>query len=809
LTDGTTHPVASVGRGTLTIVDEGIFGPLGEAPARRFARRVFKFAEVRSVALDPSLSSATLAYHPVNNNPAGLVMRLADAVAGSGEELEDFALPRWPMGELVTLHRHGDIISFLDIMSSAHGRLLASHPTIRRDPAIARRVEDRLRVTPAVIEAVAISGKAELRVRFNPRAVTAGRLIRLVEGELLAAHNAQGARSAGPVDFAPANVSLGFAATGEFVLPIVTPVTAGMLVLANLDTFRVAARQAGEGKFGLPSLYTSIVAVTLATGQFLSAALMFWCFRYWEHRYRQDVETENRAFLEQAVSMPEEACALTFGGDEPLAPRRELAAGQRVRALAGEVVAADAHVLGGAALVDETALRGTPSPVRRVAGDQVFAGSKLIAGALDLEVVRSGDATQAARIAQALKGITASTPQNWALSPDGEEFAGRAVAPTFFAAAAGLVVGDLTTAGAILRPDYATGVGLAAPLETLCGVKLAMRNGAIVCRGDAFGRLATTSWILLEDNEALHDAQCDLAEISTHNLGESQLLLAAAAAGAWLGDERGLILADACRERGLIVRRAGLRETDAEGVVVDYRGHVVGLRWRPVNGAAAPPPLSVELDGVEVGRIRFRRNGRLKAARTVGSLQSGGLRVFLASERDEAAAARLALQLGVDRYCGGMRLDDEIRLLRALRKNGVSAVFVGDCAVGADAAREAHMSVALAGGDTLGNGLSDIVLLGSSIAPLPGLCALARDHRKRVERARHTVMAPNLLCVAGAFSFGWTGLAAVFLSNFGTSVVYNNAMRSLRTTRDSAAEWPGPPLVQELRAKSCEMGTVS
>jgi hypothetical protein len=41
-------------------------------------------------------------------------------------------------------------------------------------------------------------------------------------------------------------------------------------------------------------------------------------------------------------------------------------------------------------------------------------------------------------------------------------------------------------------------------------------------------------------------------------------------------------------------------------------------------------------------------------------------------------------------------------------------------------------------------------------------------------------MVPNLLCVVGAFMFGLSGLAAVIISNFGTSMVYNDAMRSLR-----------------------------
>jgi hypothetical protein len=50
-------------------------------------------------------------------------------------------------------------------------------------------------------------------------------------------------------------------------------------------------------------------------------------------------------------------------------------------------------------------------------------------------------------------------------------------------------------------------------------------------------------------------------------------------------------------------------------------------------------------------------------------------------------------------------------------------------------------------------------------------------------------MAPNLLCVAGAFSFGLTGLAAVFISNFGTSIVYNNVTRSLRAVHEPVTQW--------------------
>ena len=788
MTAGVAASSARAGPGTLAVTDDRVFGPGGEVLARRFARCVLRFGEIRSLSFDPTRATATLSYRLADGGAGAFLTWLADAVAGGDEGLDEAELPLWLDGEPVTLHRHSGIVSTLEILSVANGRLNARHPAIGRDAAIARRVENALRVVPGVDSAAATSAKAELRVQFDPCAIAAPRLIRLAEEELFEGRSPHHAPSPEPVDFGLANASLGVAAVGEFVLPLVTPVTAGMLVLSNVETFGAAAHQLREGRIGLPLLYTSIVGATLASGSgaLLAAALMSWFFRYWEHRYRQDLAVENKALLDETVSVPEEARIMTADGLERVVPGREISAGQRVQAFAGEILPADAKILAGAALLDETAIGGSPA-VRRVMGQQVFAGSRLVAGSLELEVTRTGEETRAVRIAQTLIAATVPAPRTWALNQDAEDFAGRTVAPTFLAAGAGLAVGDLTTALAVLRPDYATGVGLAVPLETLRAVKFAIRHGAVIRAGNAVARLATTSWIFLDDHEALNRAGCDVAELQIRGLDEARLLPAVAAAGIWLGDERGPALARACRVRGLIVRRADLREIDADGVVIGYGDHVVRLRGRPVCGATSPPPLIVEVDGVEAAGVRFLRNGRLEAAATVRRLQRGGLRVFLASERAADAVALLARQLGVDRHRGGMSLDSKIQVLRDLRRQQAVVAYVGDCLAEAPVAREAHLSIALGGADRLGRDPSDIVLFGPSIVPLPALFALARDSARRMERARWGVMAPNLLCVAGVFAFGLTGMAAVIISNFGTSIVYNRARRSLRVAETAGA----------------------
>ena len=694
---------AKAGPGTLAVTDDRVFGPGGEALARRFARRVLQFGEISSLSFDPARATAMFCYRLADGGAGAFLTWLADAVAGGDEGLDEAELPLWADGEPVTLHRHSGIVSTLEIVSVANGRLNARHPAIGRDAAIARRVENALRVVPGVDSATATSAKAELRVHFNPCAIAAPRLIRLAEAELFEGRGPHLAPSPEPVDFRLTNASLGVAAVGEFILPLVTPVTAGMLVLSNIETFGAAAHQLREGRIGLPLLYTSIVGATLASGSgaLLAASLMSWFFRYWEHRYRQDLAIENKALLDETVSVPELARIVTADGLERVVPRREISAGQRVQALAGEIVPVDAKILAGAALVDETAIAGSPALVRRVMGQQVFAGSRLVAGSLDLEVTRTGDETRATQIAQTLIAATVPAPRTWALNQDAEDFAGRTVTPTLLAAGTGLAIGDLTTALAVLRPDYATGVGLAVPLETLRAVKFAIRHGVVIRAGNALARLATTSWIFLDDHEALNRAGCDVAELQIRGLDEARLLPAAAAAGMWLGDERGPALARACRVRGLIVRRADLREIDADGVAIGYGDHVVRLRGRPVCGATSPPPLIVEVDGVEAASVRFRRNGRLGAAAAVRRLQRGGLRVFLASERAADAVGLLARQLGVDRHRGGMSLDSKIQVLRDLRRQQAAAAYVGDCLAEGPAAREAHLSISLGGVDGL------------------------------------------------------------------------------------------------------------
>ena len=417
-------PSVRTGPNTFEISDRPVFGPGNEALARRFAGRVLAFDEVHSLALDPARATAIVSYRLANGDPGVLLSRIACAVAGSAAEVKEVELPDWGVGEPITLYRHSSVVSIFAELSIAKGCLAARHPAMEEDQAAARRVENALRVVPGVIQATA---SGELCVRFDPHAVAALRLIRIAEAEILGREAVHSVPSLEPVNFRLENVTLGVAAVGEFVLPLVAPVASGLLVLAALNTFGTAVSQLRERKIGLPLLYTCAVGTRVSSGQFLAASLLSWFFRYWEHRYRQDVAVENRALLDETSTLPKRARLLTADGRERLVPRREVTAGQRVRALAGDTVPVDAVVCCGAALVDQSAGHGTSPPRRKLVGDLVLAGSTLLAGSLDLEVLRTGSETRAARIAQALIDTTVPAPHREALNRQAEDFASEAL----------------------------------------------------------------------------------------------------------------------------------------------------------------------------------------------------------------------------------------------------------------------------------------------------------------------------------------------------------------------------------------------
>ena len=768
----------------VVIRDEQIFGPGRESQCERFLGRVFRVDGVRSVALDRSRATAAIRHQGGPGDVRGFLVRLAAALRDQAPTGSIPAFPRGVRDTTCTLFSHHGLLSTCEVVTDRPGRLRLRHEDLRRDHALARQVEGVLNKVPGVLRTTFSTWTESLLIRYDASTLAACPIVRLVEEALDRLGGwARALGASTKTRYGLPNANLAIAALADFAVPALMPLSATLLVGLNLRTFRAAWLQVQRRKFGLPALYTIIVVATLANGQFLASALMTWFFKFWQGRLRSELASERRRLLDACLPLPRFCRLVTAGGGEVLAPVDRLRQGDRVEVAADEPVPADGRVIEGGAIIDERSIRGLGGASRKRPGDTVLAGSTVLTGWIRIEVAGSSDRTRATKIGRSL--VTASSPAAGPLTPTlrAEAFADRTVGPTLATAGLGLLVGDLTAAGAILRPDYASGPALAFPLETLRDAALCARSGIVVRTHDAFERLAQVDLIVLDDDLDLGRLELEVAGIQTR-LPESDLLRYAASAYRHLDDDRAGALQAACLER-----RIHLLDLPPAGF--DPGVTVVHGRWRiRVREYPSAPdglhPLVVEIDGKAVGLIEFARSHRPAAGAAVRRIRElDPVTIALVSERPEAEVAARAALLGVDLHVSRSTPQATAHLLRACRERGLKTAFIGRCSRRAEAAAEAYVAVSIGDDVDLDSDPAAVLLLQPRLDPFANLWEIARSHEDRLRALQRFILVPNLLCVAGAFFFGATALTAVMVSNLGTFGLYSSALRALQTVGPS------------------------
>jgi cation transport ATPase len=649
-------------------------------------------------------------------------------------------------------------------------------------------------------------------IRFDPGLTSAAYLLQVLDrARSMPPLPEQTSISPKPADFGLANASLALAVAGEMVAPLLLPASAVLLVGSNLHTFRSAGRQLLRGQFGLPVLYTSIVGVTLASGQFIASAAMSWMLTFWSRRYHDDLASVQRRLLGQIIHRPHyiRLAASSRHGVDLEVPIEDLKTNDVIVVSAGEQIPADGRIIQGRALVDERMIRGVHGISRKRPDDEVFAGSTVQLGELHIEVLRHGSETRVARLARIM--LEATTAPHGSRSPSlrGEEFAEQTVAPTMAIAGLGLLIGDISTAGAILRPDYATGPGVAFPLESLQAVALSLRHGILVREPEAIERLATADVLILEHHAALeyNELEVDTVEVFPGYL-ENELLRYAATAFHELDDERAVALARACHTRmiSLLDLEPAEFATDLtllhgnNRIKVGDLGSRAGSDLNPTSadkpcpywtGPNMPDSLMVGINGQVAGLIHFRRSDRLEAAATLLRLHSKrNLEIGIITEEQSQRGRELSnASLGVDFHVNCLSADDRIRFLRNCRNRGFKVAYVGDREIDPRVMAEVHVAISLVASETsnLDHFSAPICVLQPQMTKLAELWDIASIHRRRLRVAHGYALIPNLACIAGAFTWGFTSLASVVLTNLGTYCVYARTTASIRSLEHQIA----------------------
>ena len=791
--DGARKPAISWSDGVILVSDRRLIDATNRVACREFLEQVFRLPEVRSVELDWRHGIARVHYHPRRPNAVEVLERLAavirgQAVVGLVDEVEPWA--PWPgAGARETWFRYGSRLSVTEVASESPGRIRFRHPALGGDRELAHRIEAELTAVQGVRDVQARPLTASLLVWFDPAIVDKDQLVEVVDERLNRPVMTAPPEIHPPaVPFGLANASVGLAAAGELAVPALLPASAILLLASNAKIIRIAVRELRQRQLGLPVLHTTIIAGTLGTGHHLVAAAMSWMFKFWRHRHRRDQLQIRRSLLPPLTQRPLLA-RRRAGGKVVSIPTDQLRAGDRVVVEATELVPADGRLQNGPVVVDERLVTGALGLTRKRPGDPIFAGSWPVAERLEVEVVGHGRETRAARLGRELAAATVLMPTATSVTARGEEFARRAVAPTLAAAGVGLLIGDLSTASAILRPDYATGPGLGASVELLRDTALCAQSGVVVRDASAFDRLAAADVWIFDHHTTLERGTLEVDRVEGEY--ENTLLQLAATAFRDIADERAVALLAACRSGGIPLLPIEPSYRGA-GIVLDDGATCITIDDAlSLGGTSADSRLYLMASGQIIGRIAFRPASRSRLAPAVEELRrQGGVTVGLFTEGTDDATGTLARELKPDFHQSDLASSAKADLLRSCRDRGLKIAYVADCRREPDVASVAHVAISVADEFDPEHDPAQVLVMRRDFAWLPALRALSCAHIGRVHAAQSSILLPNVFCIAGAFFFGFTSLAAVVITNLGTWAIYSGLPARRRQLVDTGRSTP-------------------
>ncbi|MFW5660983.1 MAG: HAD-IC family P-type ATPase, partial [Oceanicaulis sp.] len=228
---------------------------------------------------------------------------------------------------------------------------------------------------------------------------------------------------------------------------------------------------------------------------------------------------------------------------------------------------------------------------------------------------------------------------------------------------------------------------------------------------------------------------------------------------------------------------ADVREEAGGGLAATIDGRAVRFGSADFTGAA--PAGDSALDAwlsVDGRTVRFIFADRLRehAAVMIAELKKAGLTAEMLSGDRTAPVAETAAALGLDRYSAGLKPQDKIARIEALKADGKKPLMVGDGLNDAPALSAAHVSISMGSAADISRSAADLVIQGDRLDALVRARHVARASKARMMENFALANIYNAIAVPLAV-FGLVNpLVAAIAMSSSSIVVMLNALRLAR-----------------------------
>ncbi|TCS00921.1 MULTISPECIES: heavy metal translocating P-type ATPase [unclassified Rhizobium] len=511
-----------------------------------------------------------------------------------------------------------------------------------------------------------------------------------------------------------------------------------------------------------------------------------------------------RASIQSLTTLVPKNALLETGGEMKEVPAETLAVGSVILVRPGDRISADGTILSGESAIDEAPVTGESTPVRKGAGETVFAGTVNGDAALRVRVTAAAEDNTIARVVKLVEEAQESkAPTERFIDRFSRYYTpGVVVVAALVAVLPPLLMGAawgewIYKGLAILLIGCPCALVISTPAAIAASLSAGARRGLLMKGGAVLESLGKVTAVAFDKTGTLTEGKPQVTDIIAYGRSEAQVLSRAAVLEQGSSHPLALAILNRAKADGVPVPPAfEVEALPGKGMTGKVGGEVLDLLSPPaarergalnaeqdeqvaaLNGVGKSVSVLL-VDGVAGGLIAMRDEPREDAKSGLVTLKAAGVRAIMLTGDNKRTAAAVAGDLGID-WRGELLPQDKQRIVGELKKEGLFVAKVGDGINDAPALAAADVGIAMGGATDVALETADAAVLHGRVGDVARMIELSKRTMRNI--MQNISMALGLKAVFLITTIaGITGLWPAILADTGATVLVTmNALRLLQ-----------------------------
>ena len=520
------------------------------------------------------------------------------------------------------------------------------------------------------------------------------------------------------------------------------------------------------------------------------------------------------AAIKELLGLAPRTARLVRGDQEVDVPITSVQVGDVCRVRPGEKIPVDGIVIEGRSAVDESMVTGESIPAEKETGSRVTGGTINSTGTFLMRTERVGADTLLAQIVRMVGEAQRSrAPIQRLADVIAAWFVPAVVGVAVLAFVVWSAVGPeprlahaLVTAVAVLIIACPCALGLATPMAIMVGTGRGATAGVLVKNAEALERLEKVDTLVIDKTGTLTEGKPRLTSVEVLD-DTSDLEALGSAAALEQGSEHSLAAAiiGGARDRGATI--PAVEDFSAEpgrGVRGRVGGRLVvlgnarmmsdeGIDVSAANSradvlrASAQTVMFLAIDGRLAALIGVADPIKPSSRDAIRQLHAEGLRIVMLTGDNQATAAAVARELGLDDVRAGVLPQEKRAVIRQLQRDGHVVAMAGDGINDAPALAEASVGIAMGTGADVAIESAGVTLIKGDLGGIVRARRLSRATLRNIRQNLFLAFVYNAIGVpiAAGVLYPLTGtrISPIWASaamTFSSVSVIGNALRLRR-----------------------------